>query len=116
MSRQIEPGPGRTLVLLLIACSVLFLGISLPLAWGMVEPNSWYGIRIPASRESEATWYEVNRLGGRIGIGIWAAYGLGLLWFVRRPPTSVLGQFGLTSSLAVVAVFWAVLVVVLVGR
>jgi len=80
----------------------------------MVEPNGWYGIRIPASLQSDAGWLRVNRIGGTLGAVTWLGYGLGLLWYVRRPPKSVAGQLALVGSFVTVAVLWAVLVLLLV--
>ena len=38
--------------------------MSIPLWLGLVGPNRFYGIRIPAAFASEQNWYLINRFGG----------------------------------------------------
>jgi hypothetical protein len=45
---------------------MLFQVISLPLIWGKVPMNRYYGIRIAASFESNERWYAINAHGGRL--------------------------------------------------
>lgn len=40
--------------------------VSVPMIRKKVKMNDWYGIRIRASFESEAAWYEINEYGGRL--------------------------------------------------
>jgi uncharacterized membrane protein len=42
-------------------CFLVFL--CLPLFLGLVPPNRWYGIRVPAAYDSRENWYKVNRFG-----------------------------------------------------
>jgi hypothetical protein len=48
-----------------IACALLIIGISIPLVKRKIKMNSWYGVRIPKSFESEENWYKINVYGGK---------------------------------------------------
>ena len=55
----------------LLGFSTIFLGLllialSLPLAYGKIPMNYFYGVRIPAAFKSEHHWYEINAYGGRM--------------------------------------------------
>lgn len=47
---------------------LILAAISVPLALGMVEPNPFYGVRIAATRASEAAWYRANHASGVVGL------------------------------------------------
>ena len=48
-----------------IITGLLIMGISIPL-WLKKSPmNAWYGVRVPEAYQSEESWYEINRYGGR---------------------------------------------------
>lgn len=52
----------------LLAMAPLILAmVSVPLALGLVEPNAFYGVRIAATRASEAAWYRANHASGVAG-------------------------------------------------
>jgi len=40
----------------------------LPMALELIEPNGFYGVRIAATRASEAEWYRINRIAGIAGV------------------------------------------------
>lgn len=44
-------------------CGLLFIGVSIPLIMGMIEPNGFYGIQLEKD-PSNMDWYELNRIGG----------------------------------------------------
>jgi hypothetical protein len=51
---------------LIILAMYLMLGvvlavISLPLIWGAVAPNPWYGLRVKATLNDPRVWYSANR-------------------------------------------------------
>ncbi|MDX8342376.1 SdpI family protein [Rossellomorea sp. YZS02] len=46
-----------------MSASLLFIGISIPLLLGKIKMNTYYGIRISKSFESDEAWYKVNRYG-----------------------------------------------------
>lgn len=82
----------------------LLVGISaLPLAFGRVGPNRYYGIRMPAAFTSRQNWYALNRFGGarlmRFGIVV-AAAGV-LLHLVPALPfwVPIAGLFGALALL-----------------
>lgn len=53
-----------SLALLSLAFVVLLL--ALPLRYGKVKPNPWYGIRFAESFKSAEHWYRINRFGGAL--------------------------------------------------
>ncbi len=55
--------------LFLVLTGALMIGVSIPLAWGKVRMNDWFGVRIPKAFETESNWYSINRFGGRWMIG-----------------------------------------------
>lgn len=55
-----------TLACIATVCGIIILGLSLPLAHRKVPMNSFYGVRIPASFQSEQRWYDINAYGGRL--------------------------------------------------
>ena len=54
-----------TPVLLFTATGLLFIGLAIPLLRRRVRPNGLYGVRVPATFEDEAVWYEANARSGR---------------------------------------------------
>ena len=48
-----------------IACGILFLAVSIPLAKKAVGMNRWYGFRFKKSFQSEENWYAVNCYGAK---------------------------------------------------
>jgi len=55
---------------------LLFVLICVPLAAGLVPPNSFYGFRVGVALASEPDWYRINAIGGIVGI---LAGGVGFL-------------------------------------
>ena len=39
--------------------------VSIPLIFGMVPRNHWYGFRTPKTLSSDTVWYQANRIGGK---------------------------------------------------
>ena len=54
-----------TLLVMNLVLPVLLIGLSLPLIYGKVPPNHWYGFRTPKTLSSDAMWYRTNRVGGQ---------------------------------------------------
>ena len=50
-----------TLVVLHIASGLLLVLVSLPLLFGKVPPNSFYGFRVAATLDNPRLWYAVNK-------------------------------------------------------
>lgn len=46
---------------------LVFAVLCLPMALEWIEPNGFYGVRIAATRASEAEWYRINRIAGFAG-------------------------------------------------
>lgn len=65
-----------------VASVLQFLGlltafVALPLFFGLVGPNRWFGIRLAAAFVSEENWYAINSYGGLcfLRFGVAAAIG-----------------------------------------
>ncbi|MEM9159224.1 MAG: SdpI family protein [Verrucomicrobiota bacterium] len=77
-----------TLLLINLGVAVLVAGISLPLLWGKVKMNAFYGIRFMQAFESDEEWYRINRIGAKILIGWSVALAvLTLIVWWRMQPT-----------------------------
>jgi predicted Ser/Thr protein kinase len=65
---------------------VVLFGAALPLWLRLVPANSLYGLRIPATLQSSAGWYDINAFAGK-HLGIWAllVMGAGLAGFYQLP-------------------------------
>ena len=68
--------------MILLASSLLLVGVGLPLALRKVPPNGWYGFRAPITLRSRSAWYAGNAqlgwwmvAGGLLSLPI-AIYGL----------------------------------------
>jgi uncharacterized membrane protein len=44
--------------------SFLITLIAIPLVFGLIPRNRWYGIRTPQTLSDERAWYRTNRFGG----------------------------------------------------
>lgn len=53
------------LVPVFAAVGALFIGLAIPLMRRRVPPNSFYGVRVPATYADEWVWYEANAQSGR---------------------------------------------------
>ncbi|CAN7510367.1 SdpI family protein [Rossellomorea sp. LjRoot5] len=54
-----------------ISASLIFIGISIPLLLGKIKMNTYYGIRISKSFESDEAWFKINRYGA-LQIILWS--------------------------------------------
>jgi uncharacterized membrane protein len=52
---------------LLATVPLFFAVLCLPMVLELIEPNGFYGVRIAATRASEAEWYRINRIAGIAG-------------------------------------------------
>lgn len=50
---------------------VLCIALSIPLIRGQIGRNALYGVRFPASLESDEAWFAINRFGG-LRLAIWS--------------------------------------------
>jgi hypothetical protein len=55
--------PKALLFTLYLCLGCVLCLISLPLLFGMIGPNPWYGFRVKRTLDDPAVWYPVNRLG-----------------------------------------------------
>jgi hypothetical protein len=54
-----------TMLIMQVSCSLLLIGLSIPLIRRMVAPNSWYGFRVRQTLEDPVVWYEANAYSGK---------------------------------------------------
>ena len=54
-----------SMLIMQVSCSLLLIGLSIPLIRRMVAPNSWYGFRVRQTLEDPAIWYEANSYSGK---------------------------------------------------
>ncbi len=50
---------------LFVGAGLVIVGVALPLIWRKVKPNRFYGLRVPATFQSERVWYDANAAAGR---------------------------------------------------
>jgi uncharacterized membrane protein len=53
------------LAIVFIGCSLLMIGLAIPLALGKVKPNWFYGFRTPRTVNNPDIWYPANAYGGK---------------------------------------------------
>lgn len=61
--------------ILFTGVGILFIVLSIPLIFGKVKPNQWYGFRFAVTLKNPRIWYPANRLGGILLL----LYGLAVL-------------------------------------
>lgn len=86
-------------VLVFTFVGLLLMGLSLPFLRRSVGPNSWYGLRVPATMADQEVWYEANAKSGRdlliLGlVQLVSALGLPLV-----PALTVEGYAGINGAL-----------------
>jgi hypothetical protein len=90
----------------------LLIALCAPLVLGLVPPNNWYGIRLPAFATPDK-WYPLQRRGGLVllllGIAL-VATGILLHWVA---PLSQRVQILLTVLL--IPIFYTTMVAILIG-
>lgn len=76
----------RNIYFLSIICGILFIGMSIPLLNEMVEPNDYFGVRIPESEVSIEEWYRINKIGAwaLMGAGAFMMFATSLLYFLGK--------------------------------
>ncbi|MCS7044289.1 MAG: SdpI family protein [Bryobacteraceae bacterium] len=71
----------------LLAIPAILILVSLPLAFGLVPLNRWYGYRTPRSMSSPAEWRRLNRIAGMAVIAAaLVSPGVKLLLLAALPP------------------------------
>ena len=51
----------NTLFIFYVSAGILLVLLSLPLLFEKIKPNSFYGVRVPATLKDPAVWYAVNK-------------------------------------------------------
>ena len=55
----------KSLLIINLIIPVLMISLSLPLIYGKIPPNDWYGFRTPKTLSSDEMWYRTNKIGGK---------------------------------------------------
>ncbi|MBT2135586.1 SdpI family protein [Croceibacterium sp. LX-88] len=91
----------------LVLVPLMFAAISLPMVFGWVGPNAYYGARTAASQASEAEWYRINQLSGIVGV-VAGVIGAAVNALIVRSGLSVMHkQVACVAVIVVVAVVMA---------
>ncbi len=48
-----------------LACGLIIILVSVPLAKRKIKKNRWYGMRVAKAFESDEHWYKINEYGGK---------------------------------------------------
>src|ERR1017187_10323762 len=98
----------------LILMPLVVIAISIPLIFGMVPRNHWYGFRTPKTLSSDTVWYQANRIGGEYfviaGLIQLIAIAIGRFVWPERLTQLTLGYGSvlMTLPLLIAVVFWFV--------
>ncbi len=93
-------------VILHIGVPVLVAVTALPMVFGLVPRNSWYGFRTPRTLASDDVWYPANRFAGVamvVAAAIWLA--LVLAWPAAPVRATLTGSGLLVVSLVASLVY-----------
>lgn len=91
----------------------LILVVSIPMLFGLIPPNKWYGIRVPAAFESRENWYRINRFGAAVFaiLGVILSVTGTLMMLSNWEPTVAQGILLLVSPLFVVQILGVVIAI-----
>ena len=87
---------------------ILLILVAMPLLFGWIPPNRWYGFRLPGAQLNPALWYDINHLGAQFlitGLLICGAVNVVLLW---RSPKQVLAYLPWINAALILLNFWLV--------
>jgi SdpI/YhfL family protein len=78
--------------------------VCIPLVFGLIPRNPWYGVRVREAMASDAAWYAVNR------VGAIALIGACLIWLVAaayapRRYVKLIGVAAVLGMLALLTTF-----------
>jgi hypothetical protein len=65
-------------------CPIMIILVSLPLVFGLIPRNGFYGIRVREAFASDANWYAINRLGSLALAGACLLWIAAAAWAPRR--------------------------------
>jgi uncharacterized membrane protein len=97
-------------LLLLVPLAVIVSAI--PLIFGMVPRNHWYGFRTPKTLSSDTVWYQANRTGGKYFViaGLVQLIGFAIVrlaWPAQAAHLTIAyGGIVLTIPLLIAVVIW----------
>jgi hypothetical protein len=80
-----------TLLVFFAGAGLLLSLLSLPLIWGKIGPNPWYGLRVKQTLEDPAVWYPANAFlaRGLFVVGLLTVAAAGSLYLVPEIPLEV---------------------------
>ena len=100
------------LLVLYVAAGLLLVALSLPLIWGKVGPNPWYGFRVRRTLEDPAVWYPANAFAGKCLLYVGLVIAAAVLFFL----VPGIAEEVYARAVAVVALGGAVMTVALSFR
>lgn len=97
-------------LILFFLTGILFSVLAIPLIRKKVKINSWYGIRVPKTMESEAVWYEVNAVVGRYIFFFGILISVLTLYFIMNPTDP---EYLMVYTLLVILITGSVIMVIM---
>ena len=86
-----------------VACAIV-AAVSVPLIFGLIPPNRFYGVRTPRSLRDRDLWYAANAFGGWALLAA-AVIGATLLWQAHSVPESAALVVPVLTAAAVTIVY-----------
>ena len=86
----------------------VLVGAALPLVFGLVPPNRWFGFRLPGTAHSPTLWYEINELGGKFFIASMVICVVLNLVFLLPGMERIHPYMGWINALLIPLSFWIV--------
>ena len=90
------------LLSLFVAAGLLLIALSLPLIWGKVGPNLWYGFRVRRTLRDPAVWYPANAFAGKCLLYVGLAIAAAAVLFYFVPGIDVEGYARVVAVVALV--------------
>ena len=87
---------------------LVLIGATLPLVFGLVPPNSWFGFRLPGTAHSPALWYKINELGGKFFLASMVIFAVLNLVFLLPGVERIHPYMGWFNALLILLSFWIV--------
>lgn len=96
-------------LIIIFFTGILFSTLAIPLIRRKVKMNSWYGVRIPQTSESEYVWYEVNSKVGKYLFGFGLLISCLSLYFFSNPTNP---EYLMIYVLIVMLIFGSVFLII----
>ena len=91
--------------IVILCLGVTVIGFSVPLLFGKIPPNHWYGVRLKKALSNEQIWYKANKYSAKdfFVVGLLQVL-VGLVLLISRASLSEFTAAWLTLTVVVVPV------------